>query len=129
MAELDVDKLLAACQEAVSNPAAASKTSTEALLVNPLAAIPKTPPDEAPPPWRAPRSTATAAKVSRKPAIVRDPRLGPRQPSTVPDPRLAIASKSKPLSSGSREKLDRRDRCETPEIVNSIQQQILADDN
>jgi len=39
------------------------------------------------------------------------------------------SDKSKPLSSGSREKLDRRDRCETPEIVNSIQQQILADDN
>ena len=86
-AQLDVDKLLAACQEAVSNPAAASKTSTEALLVNadPLAAAPKTPPDEVPP-WRATRSTATAAK-------------GPRNPATVHDPRLA---KDKPRSSAAK---------------------------
>jgi hypothetical protein len=58
--QLDIEKLLAACQEAVSNPAAASKTSTEALLViaDPLAAAPKTPPDEPPggvPPWRDPK--------------------------------------------------------------------------
>ena len=94
-AQLDIDKLMAACQDAVSNPAAASKTNTEALLVNadPRKAIPKTPPDEAaasktsieaPPPWRAPRSTATAAKVSRNPATVHDPRLAkprPRKPA------------------------------------------------
>ena len=100
-AELDIDKLLAACQEAVSNPAAASKTSTEALLVNadPLAAAPKTPPDEVPP-WRATRSTATAAKGPRNPTTVHDPRLakakGPRNPTTVHDPRLA---KDRPRSS------------------------------
>ena len=110
--EFDIDKLLNACQDAVSNPAAASKTNTEALLANadPRKAIPKTPPDEAAasktsiearPPWRAPRSTATAAKVSRNPAV-RDPRLGPRQPATAPNPRLAIASKSKPLSSAAK---------------------------
>lgn len=39
------------------------------------------------------------------------------------------SDKSKRQSSGSREKQQRRDRCETPEIVNSIQQQLLADDN
>ena len=93
-AQLDIDKLVAACQEAVSDPAAASKTSTEALLViddplaaapktplaaaapAPLAAAPKTPPDEVPP-WRATPSSATAAKTR------------PRNPATVHDPRLA----------------------------------------
>lgn len=39
------------------------------------------------------------------------------------------SDRSKPLSSESREKQERRDRSETPEIVHSIQQQILADDN
>ena len=90
--ELDIDKLLAACQEAVSNPVAASKTSTEALLVNanPLAAIPKTPPDEPTstptPPWRATQGTTTAAK-------------GPRNPTTVHEPRLA---KNRPRSSAAK---------------------------
>ena len=88
-AQLDIDKLLAACQEAVSNPAAASKTSTEALLVNsgPLAAAPKTPPDEEVPPWRATPSTASAAKTR------------PRNPTTVHDPRLA---KDRPRSSAAK---------------------------
>ena len=79
-APFDVDKLMAAAQEAVADPSAASKTSTESLLVNadPLAAAPKTPLDEVPP-WRATPSTATAAKTR------------PRNPTTVPDPRLAHA--------------------------------------
>lgn len=105
MAEFDLDKLLAAAQEAVADPAAASKTSTESLLAivdpaaapqTPLAAAapapkpplapapkwpldeaPKTPPDEAPvPPWRSAPS-ATAAKTR------------PPNPTTVPDPRRA----------------------------------------
>ena len=105
----DIDKLLAAAQEAVANPAAASKTSTESLLVivdpaaapqTPLAAAapapkpplapapkwpldeaPKTPPDDPAPPWRSTPSSATAAKT-------RDPR-----PATVPDPRRAKIGK------------------------------------
>ena len=117
MAEFDIDKLMMAAQEAVANPAAASKTSTESLLVivdpaaapqTPLAAAapapkpplapapkwpldeaPKTPPEDPMPPWR-----STAAKSFRVP----DPRLGPRQPATAPDPRLVITSKSKPSS-------------------------------
>ena len=89
-AQLDVDKLLAACQEAVSNPAAASKTSTEALLVNadPLAAAPKTPPDEVPP-WRATPSTFPLQLAAK----------GPRNPATVHDPRLA---KDRPRSSAAK---------------------------
>jgi pyruvate dehydrogenase E2 component (dihydrolipoamide acetyltransferase) len=108
MAEFDIDKLMTAAQEAVANPAAASKTSTESLLVivdpaaapqTPLAAAapapkpplapapkwpldeaPKTPPEDPMPPWR-----STAAKSFRNPA-------------TAPDPRLVITSKSKPSS-------------------------------
>ena len=104
MAEFDLDKLLAAAQEAVADPAAASKTSTESLLAivdpaaapqTPLAAAapapkpplapapkwpldeaPKTPPDEVPP-WRATPSSATAAKTR------------PPNPASVPDPRRA----------------------------------------
>lgn len=104
-APFDLDKLLAAAQEAVADPAAASKTSTESLLVivdpaaapqTPLAAAapapkpplapapkwphdqaPKTPPDDPAPPWRSTPSSATAAKTR------------PPNPATVPDPRRA----------------------------------------
>ena len=114
--EFDIDKLLAAAQEAVANPAAASKTSTESLLVivdpaaapqTPLAAAapapkpplapapkwphdqaPKTPPDDPAPPWRSTPSSATAAKT-------RDPR-----PATVPDPRRAKIGKQYAMVGG-----------------------------
>ena len=112
----DIDKLLAAAQEAVANPAAASKTSTESLLVivdpaaapqtplaaaapapkPPLAPAPKWPLDEAPktpphdpvPPWRSTPSSATAAKTR------------PPNPATVPDPRRAKIGKQYALRGG-----------------------------
>ena len=112
----DIEKLIAAAQEAVANPAAASKTSTESLLVivdpaaapqTPLAAAapapkpplapapkwpldeaPKTPPDDPVPPWRSTPSSATAAKTR------------PPNPATVPDPRRAKIGKQYALRGG-----------------------------
>ena len=112
----DLDKLLAAAQEAVADPAAASKTSTESLLVIvdpaaapqtplaaaapapkppvapapkwPLGAAPKTPPDDPVPvpPWRSSRSTATAAKNDPSPKCRPGAKVS-RNPA-VRDPRL-----------------------------------------
>ena len=114
-AQLDIDKLMAACQEAVSNPAAAAKTSTESLLVNPAAAAPA----PAPKPPLAPAPLAEAAPAPKPPlapapkwldAAPKTPpdevppppwrvlassataaKTRPPNPTTVPDPRLAHA--------------------------------------
>ena len=123
----DIDKLLAAAQEAVADPAAASKTSTESLLVivDPAAApqtplapadprpkpplapapkwphdqAPKTPPEDPAPPWRSIPSSATAAKT-------RDPRT-----ATAPDPRRAKIGKQYACRDGKWQQVNKEKPC------------------
>ena len=105
----DIDKLLAAAQEAVADPAAASKTSTESLLVivDPAAApqTPVAPVAAAPAP--VPAATAPAPKPPLAPApkwpldAAPEPpwratpssataaKTRPRTPATAQDPRVA----------------------------------------
>ena len=123
-AEFDFDKLMAAAQEAVSNPAAAAKTSTESLLVNPAAAAPA----PAPKPPLAPAPLAEAAPAPKPPlapapkwpldAAPKTPphevpppwratpssataaKTRPRGPATVPDPRVATIGNKYKLIGG-----------------------------
>ena len=98
--ELDVEKLLRACQEAVADPSAAAKTSTAALLVVPMSnAAPVTPPGTADDPApkgsgptdprvkptdpRKPKALCTTAKFPPKPKLrpPADPRPPPQPPT------------------------------------------------